>query len=95
MDDEEIGRPTRTVLALLAVATIGAGQVAALGGAWAAWTGGRFWFWNFTDAGPSGAMAALILIMGEPVIMGVAYLVFMVAATLVSIPSALKRRRQD
>jgi Ni,Fe-hydrogenase I small subunit len=95
MDDEDLGAPTRVVLVLLAVVVIAVGQVAALGGVWAAWTGGAFWFWDFSGTEPSGAMAVLILIIGEPVIMGVAYLAFMVLATLVSIPATLKRRRRD
>ena len=80
------------VVRVLAFLVVVAGQVVALGGVWAAWTGNDFLFWKFDEEGRSIGDALLILFVGEPIVMFGAYLVFVVLAMALSAPFMLRRR---
>jgi len=89
--DDELPAGVNAVVRVLAVLVMVAGQVVALGGVWAAWTGNDFLFWRFAEEGRSAGNALLILFVGEPVVMFGAYLVFMVLATALSVPFMHRR----
>jgi hypothetical protein len=90
--DDELPSGVEAVVRVLAVLVMVAGQVVALGGVWAAWTGNDFLFWSFAEEGPSVGNALLILFVGEPVVMFGAYLVFMLLAMALSLPFMRRRR---
>lgn len=90
--DDELPGGVEAVVRVLAVLVMVAGQVVALGGVWAAWTGNDFLFWSFAEEGASVGTALLILFVGEPIVMFGAYLVFMVLAMALSVPFMRRRR---
>ncbi len=90
--DDEMPPGVEAVVRVLAALVMVAGQIVALGGVWAAWTGNDFLFWKFAEDGGNAGTALLILFVGEPIVMFGAYLVFIVLAMILSAPFMLRRR---
>lgn len=84
MDRNETNPMIDGLIKLVGICLVVTGQVIVFGGMWAAWTGGDLWFWRFAESGPSGGAVVAILVIGEPVIMAIAYVVFMLVAVVLS-----------
>jgi hypothetical protein len=93
--DKELHPLVEGLASIVALVVAAVANVVAIGGIWAAWSGNSFLFWEFSDGSPVTAFA--ILVFGEPLIMTVAYWVYLLLGLLLALPirliSALFGRR--